>query len=86
MLRALDKLVNSGERDIEVDVAVAVGLAFDAGRARFARAMSCAELSWVGATLAKKNVGLEWSEICFLWYRGFTGVVSVIACLRQLRT
>jgi hypothetical protein len=42
MLRALDKLVNSEERDIEVAVAVAVGLAFDvaAGRARFARALS----------------------------------------------
>jgi hypothetical protein len=42
MLRALDKLVNSEERDTEVAVAVAVavGLAFDvaAARARFARA------------------------------------------------
>jgi hypothetical protein len=44
MLRALDKLVNreegDKERNTEVAVAVAVGLAFDARRARFARALS----------------------------------------------
>jgi hypothetical protein len=43
MLRALDKLVNREERDIEVAVAVALELAFDARRARFARAV---ELCW----------------------------------------
>jgi hypothetical protein len=33
MLRALDKVVNSEERDTEVAVAVAVGLAFDVAAA-----------------------------------------------------
>ncbi len=65
MLRALDQVVNREERDVEVGVAVAVGLSFDAARSRCSRKKKAAlELSWCWRALAKKM--WEWSS----WHAG----------------